>query len=434
MLANRISNIDRYYVNQELAANYGLSINRVSWDDTGRDKNSSNGKNISDSTLNVSGVNMPIIRKSNYLDMTADLPNELFTVTVGNEGVDAPLTRISLKDFIGEGLFKPRDSHLLASAQCCVLPLTYGEVEFCPKMYNYQGSVLTIVSTNEGTSCHVMTQEQFLYFNRGGRMTKYLAKRLSQDRKERGVSQKGVMTTEENDRNVILIYQIPLVTLLKKCNQNNKCGAIMISGGLGFPLGIAKGGIIDTYEEKGCSSDDEDGSDLFCDSEAPIKKYKKWYLKGGSDTESEKEASDDESGFGLFDDGPTPQNSPVHPRGTATRTKGKSSQFKPHRPMENAMLRASEKDLGSFEKVDFTKLKRDERFPIRVTYQFYRVTDNSNLTEDDFSYISEKIESVYKLASSKGSLVINDSNRVTETTPLRKLSIVSDSQPLFSSF
>lgn len=60
-------------------------------------------------------------------------------------------------------------------------------------------------------------------------------------------------------------------------------------------------------------------------------------------------------------------------------------------------------------------IERDERFPIRVTVQFYKATSNGALDEDDVVDIAAQIERVYADARSVGSLVTDgDTGRPTE--------------------
>lgn len=370
-LTKEISNLNNF-TNNDLAKSYGLVINKIAWEDTSRTKNSCWGPNISDLTLVVNNTSMNMIRKPNFSDITCDLPCENFTVTINTNGT---LKRIPLKEYIQNlslyneitgslqnSLFIERDSNLLASAQCCMLPLgPEGEIEFCPKMYNYQNAVLVITSTTQGTSSVILSGKENLYFNRNGRKVKYLAKRLEQDRKERGVAVKGEMTNEEEDRNVIIIYQIPLkqsnaerrssyftgnLNSLSLCSNSSFGGSINVCGGTSI------GGNLEILNEKCCFD-------------------------------------------GCFDD-----NYIITKK---TKKKG----------VDNAMLRVSDKDFGEFPKLDSSKLIRDDRFPIRVTYQFYKVTDIPDLKEDDFIYISNKISNIYK--KNQSSLVTNKTNRPTES-------------------
>ena len=68
-----------------MAQDNGLNITNVTWEDAGRFKDSCWGPNISDMTLNTNGKNMPVIRRPNFSDKTADMKIRHFKVTVGNE-------------------------------------------------------------------------------------------------------------------------------------------------------------------------------------------------------------------------------------------------------------------------------------------------------------------------------------------------------------
>ncbi len=79
----------------ELAVQRGLFIYDVTWEDTGRFKDSCVGPNISDMTIQVQGRHprtgkrrltcMPVIRTPNFADISADVPLDSFSLLVGNE-------------------------------------------------------------------------------------------------------------------------------------------------------------------------------------------------------------------------------------------------------------------------------------------------------------------------------------------------------------
>ena len=84
---------------QRLAAEHGLQILDVTWEDTGRYDNSAVGPNISDMTIQVEHTDprsgeaqlhlMPVIRYPNFSDVTADVPLQRFSVLTGNEKGEA---------------------------------------------------------------------------------------------------------------------------------------------------------------------------------------------------------------------------------------------------------------------------------------------------------------------------------------------------------
>ncbi|KAJ3158158.1 hypothetical protein HDU86_003110 [Geranomyces michiganensis] len=265
----------------------------------------------------------------------------------------------------------PRDEVVLCSSQACILPLpAEGELEFIPELFNYQSrednpAVLAIVATAQGTSAHVVTErEQKLYFNRNGQATKYLAKRLSQDRAERQVEDADWMGRKTA---IDVNPDETLHSLCEKIEHNEGVSASDVRL-------VCGGHQLDQHDLHQC-------------------------LRGTDST------------------------------GSA-----------PRRGMEHAMLRSADKSEGAFEK-NSRVLERDERYPIRATSQFYRVIDEANISKELFTDISAKIESVYDMAEDKGSLVIDESVRKTETTTTMKMkslpemaAIPTDAKPLFSAF
>lgn len=171
----------------DLAARHGLNILNVTWEDTGRYKDSSVGPNISDVTIQVQHLDpqsgeyhlslMPVIRYPNFSDLTADLSPDDFFLLVGNER-GQELERVSLTEYLGNfrsylsepdswagrrsSLLAPRDTHVLVSAQAAFLPVPQqGQAKFNPVIFNYQSyqgdpAVLTIVATREGTSATII--------------------------------------------------------------------------------------------------------------------------------------------------------------------------------------------------------------------------------------------------------------------------------------
>src|SRR5262245_9652602 len=143
---------------QSLAAQYGLNIVNVTWEDTGRYNNSAVGPNISDMTIQVQQPDpasggyglalMPVIRYLNFEDLTGDVSPGQFYLLVGNE-TGQPLQRIALTEYLGNfrrylnnpdswagqesSLLAERDSSVLVSAQAAFLPVPQrGRAEFNP--------------------------------------------------------------------------------------------------------------------------------------------------------------------------------------------------------------------------------------------------------------------------------------------------------------
>ena len=335
-LTRTIANITRDQDLQRRLKSMGLTAVNVTWEDTGRSKDSSVGPNISDMTLQVDDERMPVIRAPNFSDKTVDVSIDKFNVTVGNEN-GSGLKRIPLKEYlenIGKytssnvpNMYRPRDASVLVSGQACILPLSDGKVSFNVALYNYQSeredpAVLTIMATEQGTSAQVLDNETTgLYFNDNGKAVDMVAKRLADDRAARGVTAQGPMSAEEQAKNVVYVFQVPLKT---KPRAPRAYASLCSYGGnleccaMSFDRGVALGA----------------------------------------------------------------------PRG-----------------MDDAILEKGTDVKGPFEGTRGLALERDDRFPIRATIQFYRVTDSTFIPNEPLEQFQKQLECVYSKGANEGSLV-----------------------------
>merc|ERR1712130_283326 len=92
-----------------------------------------------------------------------------------------------------------------------------------------------------------------------------------------------------------------------------------------------------------------------------------------------------------------------------------------HRDGYDLCLECGDKQLqfdelrGLLDTVKDYKLKRDERYPVRVTLQYYKATDNGAVDKEIMDDIFEQLEASQKQADFMGSLVNEyDRNRPTE--------------------
>jgi hypothetical protein len=69
---------------------------------------------------------------------------------------------------------------------------------------------------------------------------------------------------------------------------------------------------------------------------------------------------------------------------------------------------------GPFTEIDGLEIERDDRYPIRVTVQFYKATSNGVVAPEDMAEIAGQIQRVYREADYVGSLVLEESQRPTE--------------------
>lgn len=348
---------------QALAQRHGLSILNLTWEDTGRFKNSAVGPNISDMTIQV-GVRapesdrlrvtaMPVIRYPNFSDRTCDLDPQDFTILVGNQN-GRSLKRVSLYDFLREPtayltnpdswrgerrtLLAPRDSKVLVSAQACFLPVPRsGLATFNPVLFNYQSTsespaVLTLLATREGSSVTIIDNKrdafasgavwgQRLFHNQHGRRASLTGQRMSDftanDPVEGGARQ------HRSGLNMVLLVQIPL--------KHRELVRPMPMFGGGLPGGMA-----------------------------------------------------------------------------AEKASGRRSD------VEAAVIGHGDEE-GPFTEIDGRRIERDPRYPVRVTVQFYKATSNGVVSAEDMQVIKEQIDDVYRRSDYVGSLVTDgETGRVTE--------------------
>ena len=73
------------------------------------------------------------------------------------------------------------------------------------------------------------------------------------------------------------------------------------------------------------------------------------------------------------------------------------------------------------------KLERDTRFPIRCTFQYYRVTDENHVSEHDIKDIATQVSQATRISLASGSLVASTTDRITEP-------VLNKFVPTYSSF
>lgn len=345
-------------VTRALAAEHQLSVNRVTWEDSSREKGSCWGPNISDMTLRVDNTNMPVIRSPNFEDTTWDVEMSNVSLIVGNEQSGGQTRSVSLDDYLRnfsqynggrdlgdeqEGLYcAERDSHVIMSAQSCFVPVPQGgESKFSVSLFNYQSiaddpAVLVLVSSATGTSSQTVgdsSDGNALYFNDAGKKCPFVAARLADDREQRGVGEavdSKTLTGEEAARNCLLIIQVPLKPQKERpvfdvCYQMESCCA---------PL------------------------DFQCD-------------------EGSVETSD----------------------------------------IDHAVLRVGDSE-GEFPPLP-AKMVRDTRYPVRVTLQYYKATSNGVFSSDAMADVAQQLLAARRFGENVGSLVTQgDTGRPTESTPV----------------
>ena len=359
---------------QKLSKQFGLNISMITWEDCARSKNSCWGPCICDMTLQVPSVmpysfrekenRLPVIRYPNYQDLTWDVPMEKIFLMVGNETGEKELRRVSLKEYLDtvltkRSLFcKEKDSHVLVSSQACMLPAAPGtEPKFNVTLYSYQSfsgdpAVLTIIASSQGSSAQTIGDKtEKLYFNKDGRKASFVGQRLKDNRKERGVALEGAMTKEEKEANLIMMIQVPL-------KQKERPFTRGFSYLMNVPLG-------------GAMNDCLESASYGVPSSFGVSKN----AKCGDTRQDSFEYHDEEA----EDD------------------------------VEDVIVKVSDEDEGPFPTVREKDLRRDTRFPIRVTLQFYKATSNGAMDRKTMEAIAHQFVEAQEDADFIGSIIIGRS-------------------------
>jgi len=356
---------------QQLAGRHGLQMVDVMWEDTGRYLGSSVGPNISDVTIEVEAEGpgagkrqflMPVMRFPNFTDKTGDVDIDKFMVRIGNQRDDGELSTVSLRELLahpnrymslpekgrikGGSLLAKRDAKVLTSAQATFLPIRKGgKTRFWPVIFNYQS-----YEKNPAVLTLLVTRQ--------------------------GTS----MTIIDNTRDTVT-------------------GGGSWGQRLYFNAGGKRAPLIAEREkdvkDRGFTANGEAASSLGEDAnlmmiiQVPLK------VKAPS------------GGFGAggmigtFDEGfaggAPMEEASAAPVPTRARPVDIDRAVIGHGPTE-----------GPYTELDGLTIERDERFPVRVTVQFYQATSNGAIDRKNVDRLAKKIARVYKEADYVGSLVIPD--------------------------
>merc|ERR1712113_65177 len=263
-------------------------------------------------------------------------------------------------------------------------------------------ALLTIVSTSKGSSAQIIEgTEQYLLFNNNGKKADFIGERVSDHRKKKG--QKNVndkkLSKQEKQDNVIVIVQIPL--------KQKKIPEI-------FP--VVNGGF--------CLEDDEDDD------------YECLEMKSNSMNMFEKEECNVEAAIVSVSDRTKPvcicnkelqkyqvqfayNGRGIKCDGCGCSVNGKEEMIYHCVDKKNYLhpngydlcIECGEKQLKFDELrgiLDDDKnyiLERNEDYPIRVTLQYYKATDNGVVNKEIMDDIVKQLQESQKQADFMGSLV-----------------------------
>lgn len=352
---------------QNLARKHGLQVLNVMWEDTGRYKGSSVGPNISDMTIQVGARDpktekfsvhcMPVVRYPNFSDKSADLDPRDFTLLVGNQK-NQDLKRISLRDFLEN-------------------PTAY-----LNNPSSWKAPKKSLLAPRD-SKVLVAAQACFLPVPKQGKAT-FNPVLFNYQSYEKNPAVLTVLVTREGTS----------VTVIDNKRDAFESGAVW-GQRLFHNAGGQRASLTGERESEFLSRTDDSG-------------------KAPAVGQNEKS----ESGLNMvlliqiplkYKERPmrTYAAAPAMAGAVMSRAKEKSD-------VENAVIGHGDLE-GPFTEIDNLAIERDERFPVRVTVQFYKATSNGIVSENDMKEIAAQIKRVYAQSDYVGSLVTEgETGRVTE--------------------
>ena len=336
---------------QSLVQQHGLNLVNVTWEDTGRSKGSVWGPNISDMTIGVRDSSgqlhpMPVIRFDNFNDKTADVDSSRFWLKVGNERGDK-LETVSLASVLQETKAYLHDSGSWAGDESGVWIDRDEEV-----LVSAQAVMLPIPMDGEASFTPVIYNYQSAPGNPA--VMTIVATR-------EGTS----IQVVENDNGYM---SEPLY--FNADGERAPFTATRLSDFLETDEGQASGIAADSPEAEGLSA--------VLVIQVPLKQKAQprdqWQLFGALDGDM------------------------------AMPMAAGASMDKDARSFESAVISHGDTE-GPFSEINDLDIERDDRFPVRVTVQFYKATTSGTLTDADVADIRAQIDRVYDGGNAVGSLV-----------------------------
>jgi hypothetical protein len=349
----------------DLANTHGLDIVNVAWEDTGRFTDSAVGPNISDVTIQVPyvGVNgedllalMPVIRFPNFTDVTADLSPDDFYLLVGNEHGDE-LHRITLTELLAD-------------------PGSY-----LSDPSSWQGGPESLLAPRD-THVLVSAQAALLPVPQGG---------------------------EALFNPVIFNYQSyegdPAVLTILATREGTSI-TIIDNVRDGFSAGWSWGQRL-FFNNNGerASLTAVRNADFAAGDDAPDPRNTPTTVPATSETGLD---------MVLLIQVPLRQKDPWMPTAYAMEESADGESLTAAvGGLDTAVIGHGQVE-GPFTEIAGLDIERDPDYPIRVTVQFYRTTDDGVLTDTDVASIRSQIDRVYEDADYVGSLVVDaDPDRPT---------------------
>ncbi len=346
---------------QSLATEYGLNLVNITWEDTGRYANSSVGPNISDVTIQVQHQNpdtgdydltlMPVIRYPNFDDLTGDVSPDKFYLLVGNEK-GQPLQTVTLTEYLGH--FR----------------------RYLTNPDSWAGREESLLAERDS---HVLVSAQAAFLP--------------------------VPTEGKAEFNPVLFnyqsYAGDPAVLVIVATREGTSATIIDNVRDAFPAGYSWGQRL-FFNQNGerASFTGERVSDF---TDQPQTGPETTVMAG------------EESGLNmvLLIQVPLKQKEPLLFSGDGVMAEA-AAPMAAESDVEAAVIGHGPVE-GPYTEIDGLAIERDERFPVRVTVQFYQATSNGIVSAADMAAINRQLKRVYEEADYVGSLVVDGSTgRVTE--------------------
>ena len=344
---------------QRLAKKHGLHVLNITWEDTARFDNSAVGPNISDMTIQVQHripgredyqlSCMPVIRYPNFSDLSGDIAPDEFFLLVGNEKGES-LEKITLRKLLGN----------LRS--------------YLHQTESWIGDRTSLLAENRDSHVLVSAQACFLPIPQEG-LAEFNPVLFNYQSHAGDPAVLAILATREGTSITVI---------------DNQRDAFEAGGTWGQRLFFNQNG-------ERASLTGQRKTDFLAETRGQE-----------SATPSLTLGEPDREGLNmvLLIQVPLKQKEPMRFRGGLGDT---CVSYCLAAPMESDVEEAvigHGKVEGPFTEIDGLEIERDDRYPVRVTVQFYKATSNGVVSEEDMADIAVQINKVYQQADYVGSLVV----------------------------
>ena len=357
----------------KVADKFGLAVQNVQWEDCARAKDSVWGPCISDMTLQVEGSAMPAIRFPNFTDLTCDVPLNKINLVVGNEKETTAGPAASSEQF----------------KTVTLLEYLKDFRDYLHRPSSWKGSARSLLAPGS-THAIVSAQACFLPMAQGSEAEFNVALYNYQSEKGDPTVLAIIATSKGTSAQVVENVNGKQMLYFNKAGQ--RCS--FIGQRLSDHRKETGGAGVST---EGPMTDEEKKDNVVMIIQVPLKKKvvyrsvsKGWFSFGSDD----------------YDEGATLESCSLPQQQQQQQSQSCN--------VEDAMVKVGESQ-GPFTEVNSLEIERDDRFPVRVTLQFYKTTSNGVVTDKIMEQILKQVQSPQKNADYIGSLVVNpNAGRPTE--------------------